>query len=483
MKDLTEYISTNAIANPDAIAVIHGEEHLTYDVFFQRVLALAERLENIKSQAKVLVDLPQGKDAYLLAVAIMFAGGTYCPLSMAAPEERKRQVAVDFKPDLIIGYDSGNDTLYPGYKILTIENLIKLEGKTLSYDQFDNKQIAYVIYTSGSTGTPKGVMINRGSLNKFLEWSIRAYSADVGDVWSQFSLLSFDLSVVDIFTCLCSGASLLCIVEMGDKLRPAKVIEKFKVTIWHSVPSVIDLIFGKNGEISEDLSSLRLMTFCGEPLNQRHVELAFGKNKSLTLFNTYGPTEGTLFCTAQKFTSENYLSFINVSMSIGEAIPGWLLELMPTEDADIFELIIYGDYIGVGYLGIPDDERFFSLEKDNRFFNAFRTGDLIRTSERKKYFYARKDRQVKINGYRIEPGELDAIIYQYLKLDSFTLTYKNALYTFIESDSQIDDNMVRSLLKEHIEHYKIPREVVTISKFPLNVNAKKDIDKLKDMIK
>lgn len=482
MKDLTAHITANATANPSAIAIIHGEEKLTYEDFLQRVLVLAGRLENIKPHAKVLVDLPQGKDAYVLAVAIMFAGGTYCPINMAAPDERKRQVADDFCPDMIISDGLGNDTLYPGYKILTIENLIKLEGKTLSINHFDDKQIAYIIYTSGSTGTPKGVMINRGSLNKFLEWSIGAYGAGVGDVWGQFSLLSFDLSIVDIFTSLCSGAALLCIVEMGDKLRPAKAIERFKVTIWHSVPSVIDLIFGKNGEISEGLSSLRLMSFCGEPLNQRHVELAFGKNKSLTLFNTYGPTEGTLFCTVQKLTSESYLSFINVSISIGKAIPGWQLDLMATEDTDIFELIIYGDYIGAGYLGMPDDERFFSLKKDNRFLNAFRTGDLIRVSERKNYFYARKDRQVKINGYRIEPGELDAIIYQHLKLDSFTLAHENALYTFIESDSQVDDNMVRSLLKEHIEYYKIPRGVITISNFPLTINAKKDIDKLKDMI-
>src|SRR5439155_2819715 len=138
-------------------------------------------------------------------------------------------------------------------------------------------EIAYIIYTSGSTGNPKGVVIRREALNKFLEWSISAYQCFAKDRWAQYSSLSFDLSIVDIFTVLCSGCTLVPLYDMGQKLRPANTIARHSVNVWHSVPGAVEFMMKNERTKPADLSSIRLMSFCGEPLYQYHLDYLFSK--------------------------------------------------------------------------------------------------------------------------------------------------------------------------------------------------------------
>src|SRR5690606_23511294 len=135
------------------------------------------------------------------------------------------------------------------------------------------------------------------------EWSIPTYSADENDIWGQFSFLSFDLSIVDIFTCLCSGSTLYSMNNLSaKKYRPSNVIEKEQITIWHSIPSAVEFMMKNEKSKNFDFSSLRLLSFCGETLYKHQVEFLFSKNLNIKIFNTYGPTEGTLFCTWQELT-------------------------------------------------------------------------------------------------------------------------------------------------------------------------------------
>ena len=127
------------------------------------------------------------------------------------------------------------------------------------------------------------------------------------DRWSQYPNIGFDLSVLDIYGCLCFGATLYPITDEKDLLFPSRFIKKNKLTIWNSVPSTIDVMstdeFWKKGI----LSSLRLLTFCGEPLLQSHLDKAFFFiHPKAKVQNTYGPTEATVSCTATILTKKNF---------------------------------------------------------------------------------------------------------------------------------------------------------------------------------
>lgn len=480
MKDFIELIKDNAKNYPSRIAVIDKDRKISYGDFLTMVNSFTTQL---KPKVKVVFDLEQGAEAYALIVAILNVGGTFCPLSPIAPLHRKKQIIEEFSPDLIIVSSQEMVLDLSPRKVCTINSLvINTDGKDEHFS-YDEEDIIYIIYTSGSTGVPKGVKICRKALNKFLEWSIITYGATGNDVWGQFSFLSFDLSIVDIFTCLCSGATLYSMNDLSaKKFRPAGEIEKIKITIWHSIPSAVEFMIKNCQSRNYDFSSLRLMSFCGEPLKKHQVEFLFKKNSFVRIFNTYGPTEGTLFCTWQELNAKNYLDYSHYSMSIGKAIPGWNLQLNSVEEFEEREIIIYGDFIGKGYLRNVDDTKFKVINVDGKLVESFWTGDMVSEVNGNFYFSCRKDRQVKVKGYRIELDEVDFRINEFLKLTSVTIVNNDTLYSFIETCNRINDFELRGYLKTVLEEYKIPNKFFPIEEIPRSQNQKIDVTVLKEIL-
>lgn len=481
MRDVTEYISHNCATFPDRLAVIEEERALTYGEFGNLVTHLSAVLQDVKAKPKVAIDLPQGIEAYALITAVLNVGGTYCPLNPESPSARKSHIVHEFDPDLIVVRSV--DQSFEGFNISEIAQLIDRKLRVdFRRTEFDPSDTSYVIYTSGSTGLPKGVMIYRKALNKFLEWSIPTYDAGEFDKWGQFSSLSFDLSIVDIFTCLCSGATLIALGDPSSKLMPSIAIEKYGITIWHSVPSAVDFMIKREETRHTDLSSLRLLSFCGEPLRVYHLDFLYSKNESVTVFNTYGPTEGTLFCTWEAFERDTYAAFGNTSMSIGKPIPGWDLFLRPFDHMAEREIVIHGDYIGKGYLNEPEDSGFRKIEIDAHSVPCFETRDLVIEKGGNLFFQSRKDRQVKIKGNRVELGEIDYWLRKLLKTRSETVVYEGTLYSFVETQQPISEDSVRDYLAANLESYKIPAAFIPISELPRNANLKINVNELYDLI-
>jgi len=483
VKDFIELIKTNANNYPHRIAVIDGERKISYTDFFNLVLSISNKLLSESSNPKIVFDLKQGIEAYALIVAVLNVEGTYCPLNPDAPIERKMQIINEFKPNFVVVETENKVSEFPQVNVVTVEKLSSEKNFSEINKIYNGENIIYVIYTSGTTGAPKGVMICRKALNKFLEWSIPTYAATEKDIWGQFSFLSFDLSIVDIFTCLCSGATLLAMNDIpAKKNRPAGIIEKDKITVWHSIPSAVEFMMVNEKAKEYDFSSLRVMSFCGESLRKHQVEFLFKKKNDLMVFNTYGPTEGTLFCTWQELKSDTYLNFCDFTMSIGKAIPGWNLKLNPVEDFAEKEIIIHGDYIGKGYLGNVTDTKFKKIEIENNSVNGFETGDLVNEKDGNLYFSCRKDRQVKIKGFRVELDEIDFRINEFLNKTTVTTLKKDSLYSFIETDEKINDVELREYLKKKLEAFKIPNAFFSISEIPRSANQKVDNNALIKLI-
>jgi D-alanine--poly(phosphoribitol) ligase subunit 1 len=478
--DFIELIKENAKNNPERVAVIDGDKKVNYADFILMVNSISNQLS---PKLKVVLDLKQSVESYALIVAILNVGGTYCPLNPSAPFERKRQIVTEFAPDIIIVDSIENNFDMISHKVTTISILLSIKSNSEVLLTHNGDDIIYIIYTSGSSGVSKGVQICRKALSKFLEWSIPTYAATENDIWAQFSLLSFDLSIVDIFTCLCSGATLYVISDLTAKTyRPDRIIEKAKITIWHSVPSVIEFMIVNNRNKSCDFSSLKLMSFCGDTLKKHQVEFLIERNNNLRIFNTYGPTEGTLFCTWQEVNFKNFLDFSNYSISIGKAIPGWNLQLNSVEGYEDKEVTIFGDYIGKGYLLPGANNKFKTIKVGEDEFSAFETGDMVKEINGSIYFVGRKDNQVKLKGFRVELDEIDFRIFEFLKLNSVTIVNNDTLYTFIETESSINDTELRGYLKTVLESYKIPHSFYLIPEIPRNQNHKTDINTLKSKL-
>ncbi len=483
MKDFIELIKNNAKKFPHRIAVIDGERKISYADFFNLINSISNKLLSESSKPKVVFDLKQSIEAYALIVAVLNVEGIYCPLNPDAPIEKKMQIIDEFKPNFIVVQTQNKDLEFLSVSSITIEELCREKNFSEIDKSYNGENIIYVIYTSGTAGVPKGVMVCRKALNKFLEWAIPTYAATEKDIWGQFSFLTFDLSIVDIFTCLCSGATLLAMNDIpAKKNRPAGVIEKDKITVWHSIPSAVEFMIVNEKAKVYDFSSLRIMTFCGEPLRKHQVEFLFKKKPDLTIFNTYGPTEGTLFCTWQELKSDSYLDFCDFTMSIGKTIPGWNIKLNPIEDFSEKEIIIYGDYIGKGYLGNVPDSKFKKFEIENNSVDGFETGDLVNEKNGNFYFSCRKDRQVKIKGFRVELDEIDFRIRELLNKTTVTVVKKDILYSFIETDDKIDQVELREYLKTKLEAFKIPNAFYSIAEIPRNVNQKVDNMELTKLI-
>jgi non-ribosomal peptide synthetase component F len=483
MKDFIEIIKENANTSPNRIAIIDGKSRITYATFANIVNSISHQLIAICPNPKIVFDLKQGVEAYALIVAVLNVGGTYCPINTDAPIERKLQIINGFVPDIIVTDNEENYLEITITKTITIERLLSQNKYDDIQINYDGESIIYIIYTSGTSGESKGVKICRKALNKFLEWSIPTYAANENDIWGQFSFLSFDLSIVDIFTCLCSGSTLFVMNDLVmKKYRPADIIQKEKITIWHSVPSVVEFMIMNEKSESHDYSSLRLMSFCGEPLQKHQVDFLFKKNNKLTVFNTYGPTEGTLFCSWQELKSDTYMNFCDSTVSIGRTIPGWNFKLIEVQDSDEKEIIIYGDFIGKGYLGNIINTNFKTLEIEGKYVNGFETGDFVIEKNKKLYFSCRKDNQVKIRGFRVELDEIDFRINEFLNKTSTTVVKNGSLYSFIESEVKIDVAELKKYLKKKLEPYKIPNTFYEIEETPRSQNHKVNKKSLIELI-
>lgn len=478
MTDCLKLLSGVAKSFPERVAVIDGQRRITYQEFNNFIAKISHYLVAKREKPRVALAAEQGVEAYAVIIAVLNVGGIYCPLDINAPFGRQLAIIEEFDPDVIIIGRSAKHSEAHLPNSVRIDSILSGEDSSPIERTYDDDDIAYVIYTSGTTGKSKGVKICRKALNKFLEWSIPTYNASEGDIWGQYSPLSFDLSIVDIFTCLCSGATLYAMNDIAAKKnRPAGIIEDAGITIWHSVPSAVEFMIVNERAKAYDFSSIRLMSFCGEPLRKHQVEFLFEKKAGVVLFNTYGPTEGTLFCTCQELTANSYRDFCDITMSIGEAIPGWALRLEPVEGGTEKEVVIYGNFIGKGYLGTVSDCKFRTIEVDGEMVPAFSTGDLVRETRGSLYFSCRMDRQVKVKGFRVELDEIDLRVREYLGIPCATVLRNGTLYTFVECESEIDAGL-REYLKRTLEAYKIPNNFYGIKSLPRSQNQKIDIKAL-----
>jgi len=482
MRDPVLRFMENVRLNPDHPAVVQDTGPVSYGELGSLAARIAAAISDICEKPRVLVYLPKGADAYAAMFAALMAGGYYSPINMDAPVQRHVEILQQFCPDVIVS----TKNLVLALPVTDIENkfvdIDKLSSAELG-EPLATHELAYVFFTSGSTGRPKGVMIPRTGLSHYTEWAVNAMCVSPEDRWSQHPNIAFDLSVLDIYGALCGGATLYPLTSKKDKLLPADFIRRNQLTIWNSVPSVVDLMIKARQVTKENFAPLRLLTFCGEPLYPRHLDAIFCANDRVLVHNTYGPTEATVSCTLIRLTAGDYMDACDSSVALGQPIPGMELILLGGSN-DEGELVILGEQLALGYWQNEAEaaKAFISISVEGVDRRAYRTGDWVTKRDGEYYFAGRIDSQVKIRGNRVELDEIDSTIFKLGYGNSCTVFVNNQLHSFIETKQLPEFLEFKERLSRHLPEYEIPAYIHTIESFPVNSNDKIDRLKLGELI-
>ncbi len=456
-------------------------EHLGNQYSYQELATMSKQLAAtllsiVGDRPKVLLALKPSPFAYAGMIGALMVGGTFCPIDMNGPKRRNAEILHSFKPQAIL-YDPGlpnapfsEDKKTPRINVQDLTNNIS----EFAVKSHEHNEAAYVIFTSGSTGRPKGVKIARKAFSHFVQMSQSYFNISNFERWAQYSNLGYDLAVMDVFMTLCHGATLVTFSTPTDKLMPASAIAKYAIDIWQSVPSVVDLMSADN-KLDENIRTLRVMSFCGEPLLSTHVDILFKAHPKLTIFNTYGATETTGFNTLNCVKINDYRSSIRgATVALGKDVPGWTIKLLDGPSSDEGHIVVCGDNLSLGYW--KDEKRnrvsFRELSIRGRRVRAYYTGDWGERVSNNLFFRGRIDRQVKIKGERIELDEVDFRLREEGFRAVGSVLENDAIYSFVETNEPIDEDTLRNNLSDSLPFHAVPKRILPIDQLPRNQNGK-----------
>jgi D-alanine--poly(phosphoribitol) ligase subunit 1 len=474
--DVVDLFLACASRSPDHPAVVASSGLATYRDLERRVRAFAARFAE-RPEPRVLVALPPSVDAYACILAAGLAGGFHTPLNMASPPEKMRRIARQLRPDFIVAEPALLGALAEaaegadGFSPRQLDTDRQLPGSGRRH------ALAYVFFTSGSTGDPKGVMVSRSALGHYVDW-LKSFDISPGDRLSQQPSIAFDISMTDIFGALCHGATLYPLDIEGDRLMPARFIQRNRITIWNSTPSAIGLMMQARQVTASNLSSVRLFNFCGEPLLREHLDSLFAAVPGAEIQNTYGPTEATVSVTALRLRAGSYSGHCRASVALGEPVDGMRIVLANGPSPDEGEIVILGPQLAEGYWNDP--ERTAAAirpvpEAENR--RGYFTGDWARRIDGELYFKERIDFQVKVRGHRVELDEVAAAIGACGHPVACVFKRGEALAAVVEGESGGGGRpgaALRSALGAKLEPHAVPERILFVRRIPRNENDKLD---------
>ncbi|HEV2707208.1 MAG TPA: amino acid adenylation domain-containing protein [Pyrinomonadaceae bacterium] len=476
---------------PDAPALEFAGTSLTYRELNNRANRLAQHLRALGVRPEVRVGLLMERSAEQIIglLGVLKAGGAYVPVEAKTPRERIRYVLADAGVRVLVTHGELTEGLVA--EDVSVVEIDKLDGaggdakrEAVAWE-VDGDNAAYVIYTSGSTGQPKGVVVSHANL---VNTMLAPFSPKPEPITASLLLMSyaFDGSILSIFTALTQGAKLLVPREgqQADPTQVARLIAESDISTIFTVPSFYELLLEQAQ--AEQLRTLRVVHVGGEActpeLVGRHQELL----PQTRLFNLYGPTETTVWCTSYEFRAGDADKPILIgrpSHNTQTYVLDEHLQLAPLGIAG--ELFIGGRGVARGYLNRPEltAERFiphpYSSEPGARLY---RTGDRARfVSSGEIEYLGRLDHQVKLRGYRVELGEIEAILTEQEGVQDAAVIVREdepgnkrlVAYLAVEGEQEEGSaNKLRDALKEKLPEYMIPSAFVLLEKLPQTTSGK-----------
>jgi amino acid adenylation domain-containing protein len=488
---LHHLLEAAAAAYPERTAVAGPGGELTYAEFEARANRLAHQLVRAGVRPGVLaaVALERTVNLPVALAAVLKAGGTYVPLDPAHPRERLREIVRDAGAAVLVTEgDLGEVALGTEARVFRLDGEAATDAAwpaTPPDVAVRPDDLAYVIYTSGSTGRPKGVEIEHRNLVAFLDAMRREPGLDPNDVLLAVTTISFDIAGLELWLPLSTGARVVLAARADaiDAERLAALMETHGVTVLQATPATWRLLLESGWAGRSELRAL-----CGgEALPQALAARIAGRVGAL--WNMYGPTETTIWSTVARVAGAG-LDAASGLVPIGRPIAGTRVFVVDEDGTPVAtgvagELLIGGEGVARGYRGRPDlTERAFVLRDDGRGpERVYRTGDLARfRADGQLEYLGRRDHQIKLRGYRIEPAEIEAALASRPELtgslvlvDAETAGDERLVaYVTLAPGASFDPGEVQSALRARLPEYMIPSRIVALPRFPLTPAGKVD---------
>ncbi|MCC2097703.1 MAG: amino acid adenylation domain-containing protein [Hyphomicrobiales bacterium] len=478
----------------DRIAVETETETLTYAELNAKANQLARYLvaNGVKPGDRVGLLFAKTSDTYVALLAVLKANAAYVPLDQAFPAGRLKYIAADAQLTAIVSLSSLMPKLdgMPVRQIYLDLCAADIAGQPaghinpleVSSAQDDT---CYIIYTSGTTGNPKGVVIEHASICNFVRVAAGAYGFKAGDRVYQGMTIAFDFSIEEIWVPLMAGATLVPGIQgrnlIGEEL--GEFLHHRRITCLCCCPTLLSTI-------DRDLPELRVMLLGGEACPQNLVERWHRAGR--TILNSYGPTETTVTAMLTELHPD-------IPVTIGTPLPTYSIVVLDPEldcvlpAGDLGEIGIAGIGVARGYLNNDDLTRrkfipdFIGLA-NNTSKRIYRTGDLGRlNAEGEIEYHGRIDTQVKINGYRIELSEIEAVLLEFPEIAQAAVSTHEpepgmvelVAYYAVKSDANGPkrESLAREL-RTRLPGYMVPSYIEELEVLPMSVSNKTDYKKL-----
>ncbi|CAG0937717.1 nonribosomal peptide synthetase DhbF [Thermoflexales bacterium] len=471
---------------PDAVAVTYTDQVLTYGELNQRAIQLANILRQAGVGPEVLVGicLNRSTEMVVASLGVLKAGGAYLPLDPAHPPERLAFMLNDSGAPILLTQPELVG-LFPAVtaRILNLP-LTEAAPAVINVPDTDvnDQNLAYAIYTSGSTGKPKGVLIQHRGLMNLVQWHQQSFGLSTTDRATQLAGWGFDASVWEIWPYLTCGAS-VHLPDEETRLSPTQLqvwLLAKQITIGFAPTPLAESLLALSWP---NQAPLRRLLTGGDQLHDRPAP-----SLPFELINNYGPTENTVVATSAPVAVSDPGGR---TPAIGRPIANtqiYLLDerLNPVPIGVPGELYIGGAGVARGYLQQPGltAERFspdpFSVEPGARLYC---TGDLARyLADGQIEFLGRSDQQVKVRGFRVEPGEVESVMRQHPAIREAVVLVREdqpgnkQLIAYIVPNDEAADRTseLRSFMESRLPHYMIPTALVKLETLPLTPNGKLD---------
>ncbi len=461
--------------NPDKICIFDDNRSLTRAEFHALIDTIGVKIP--KESQKVGIVMDHSVEMIASIFAVLKSGRTYVPVEPFFPQDRIAFMMQDAGVDVALTMESHTDKL-GNLPYVVVERGMDIENVKMDCESFP-ETLAYVLYTSGSTGKPKGVSVRNENVCHYIRAFQNEFHPSEEDIMLQYSVCSFDIFVEEVFTTLCSGATLAIPSEKTKKdiHKLMQYVEEKQITMVSGFPY---LLLEMNS-LPKIPSSLRLLISGGDVLRAAYITNLVNH---VEIYNTYGPSETTV-C-ASYYRCNDVEPLADGTYPVGKGVLGTSIEILdehlsPVADGEVGEICILGGGVSSGYIG---DRR-----KENEAFVKRQDGSVLYRSGDLGYFLPdgniaflhRMDTQVMILGKRVEPVEVESVLCNCPEIkaacvrpyiDEQNLSYMVAYIVLNQENASL--STLKKEMARFLPTFMIPEFFVRMRSLPLNANGKVD---------